>query len=106
MISWVRMPHKYCISRKNTNSADRTSPIPRLNIIMQPVGYSKRKKRHVKGIPSTATKVKKIRSVSPKLIRDETFWEKRNKYLGTFTLVKIPALPTREFIPRLVASVK
>ncbi len=60
----------------------------------------------MKRIPSIATKAKKTSSVSPKLIREDTFCENRNEYFGTFTLVKIPAFPTKDVIPQLVASVK
>ena len=106
MMSWVNIPHRYCMSRKNTNSAERIKPTPKLNTIRHPTGYTSSKNFQVNGMPSIATKVKKISSVKPKLISDDTFWDSRNRYFGTFTLVKIPALPTREFIPRLVASVK
>lgn len=37
---------------------------------------------------------------------EETFLERRNIYLGTFTFVKISALFSRETIPSFVASVK
>ena len=47
---------------------------------------------------------KKIKRVSPKLIRDDTFLEKRNRYLGTLILLKIAALLIREFIPLVVDS--
>ena len=100
------MPHKYCISRKNTNNADKINPIPKLKIIKQAIGYKRKINFHVKAIPSAATNAKKMINVNPKLMRDETFCEKRNRYFGTFTLVKILAFPTKEFIPRLVASTK
>ena len=44
--------------------------------------------------------------VRPKLMRVWTFFDRRNRYLGTFTLVKMPALPISEPIPWEVASLK
>ena len=61
---------------------------------------------HVNGSPSSATKTKKTAKIRPKFINDCTFLDKRNRYFGTFTLVKIPALPMIVPIPPLVASVK
>lgn len=70
------------------------------------MGYSRHRNFQVKGRPSAATKMKKTTSVRPKLMREETLRESRNRYFGTFTLVKIPALAMREPIPPEVASLK
>ena len=70
------------------------------------MGYSKKINCQENAIPSAATNTKKIISVKPKLISEDTFCEKRNSYLGTFTLVKMLAFPTSEFMPKLVASTK
>ena len=40
--------------------------------------------------------MKNTTRVSRKLIRAETFRDRRNRYFGTFTLVKMPALATRK----------
>ena len=82
------------------------SPIPRLKIIMQIMGKRSRKKANVKVIPSMMQKMKNTMSVSPKFIREDTFLEKRKRYFGTFILVKIAELVSREPIPPLVESVK
>ena len=42
----------------------------------------------------------------PKLIKADTFLENKNKYFGTFILVKIDELLTKASMPSLVASVK
>jgi hypothetical protein len=73
---------------------------------MHPTGYNKRKNFHVNEIPSKATKTKNIISVSKKFIKDETFFDNKNKYFGTLTFVKIPAFAISELIPPLVASLK
>lgn len=104
--SCVIIPHKYCISLKNTNSADKINPSPRLKIIRHTVGKIKHKNFHVNGMPSKATKPKKTSNVKPKFIKEDTFCENKKRYFGTFTLVKIDALLTSEFIPKLVASEK
>ena len=41
--SWVNTDHRYWMSRKNTNSADRISPTPMLNSTSRQMGYSSRK---------------------------------------------------------------
>ena len=104
--SCVNTLHKYCISRKNTKSAERMSPIPKLNIIMQKIGTNKRRKAGVKVIVSIMQKMKKTISVSAKFISEETFREKRKRYFGTFIFVKISAFPRREPIPPFVESEK
>ena len=47
-----------------------------------------------------------MKKVNIKLINDETLFESKKRYLGTFTLVKIPELSTIDDIPPLVASLK
>lgn len=92
------------MSLKKTNSAERISPIPKLKSTRHAMGYRSSINFQVNGIPSKKTKKKKIRRVNPKLIREDTFFEKRNKYLGTFILLKIAALLIKEFIPLVVDS--
>lgn len=93
------MLYKYPISLKKTKSADRINPIPILNRIRQAIGYKRNKNLGVIGNPLTTTKTKNIERVKPKLIREDTFLDKRKIYLGTLTLLKIPAFATRELIP-------
>ena len=50
--------------------------------------------------------VRTSQSANAKLITAETFFESKNRYLGTFTLVKIPALAINEFMPPVVDSLK
>ena len=57
-------------------------------------------------MPSAITKTKNMQSVRPKLINEETFFESKNKYLGTLIFVKIFAFPTKEFMLPVVASLK
>ena len=73
MSNCVTIPHKYCISRKKTNNAERIKPIPILNTIRQRIGKMSDKNVHVNGIPSNATNAKYIKSVKPKLINEEIF---------------------------------
>jgi hypothetical protein len=94
------------MSRKNTKSAERIRPTPRLNTIRQQIGIIRLKNPQVNVIPSKMQKIKNTASVNPKLIRAETFLENKNKYLGTFIFVKISAFPRSEPIPPLVESVK
>ena len=91
---------------KNTNNADSTSPTPTLNSINVIIGYIKSTKRQVKGTPSIATKIKNITSISPKLIREATFCDNKNKYFGTFTLEIMPLLTKSEVMPWFVDSLK
>ena len=51
-------------------------------------------------------KMKNTQRVSPKLISEETFLEKRKRYFGTFIFVKIPAFARREPMPPFVESLK
>ena len=88
------------------NRADNINPIPKLIKIKQVIGYMRHKNFQVNVIPSNQTKVKYIRRIIPKLIKAETFFEKRNKYLETLILLKIFALPINAFMPSFVDSVK
>ena len=82
------------------------SPIPILNTMRQIIGTISKKKLQVKVTPSKMQKMMNIRNVNPKLIRDEMFREKRKRYLGTFTFLKIDEFAKREVIPPLLASEK
>jgi hypothetical protein len=106
MTSMVKILYKYPISRKKTNKADKINPIPILKIIKQPTGYTRHKNFAVNGNPSAKTKTKNMISVRAKLINEEMFFDNKKMYLGTFTLLKIPALAISEFIPLFVDSVK
>ena len=86
--------------------AERMKPTPMLKTIRQRIGNRSKKNFGVKGIPSMATNRKKIIRVSPKLIREDTFLDSRNRYLGTLTLVKMPALLIRDCMPCEVDSLK
>ena len=81
-------------------------PTPILNRIRQQIGYSKHINFHVNAMPSNATKMKNTISISPKLMSDWIFRDNKNKYFGTLTLVKIPALPMMVSMPPFVASMK
>lgn len=48
--------------------------------------------------------MKKIQRVRKKLMRDDTFLDRRKRYFGTFTLEKIPAFPMSEYMPLVVDS--
>ena len=104
--SCVKTLQRYCMSRKKTNRADRISPRPRFRSTRQAIGYSSRTKRQVNVIWSSAQNTKNTHSVRPKLMRHWTFLEKRKRYFGTLTLVKMPALPVRAVMPWLVDSLK
>ena len=91
---------------KSTNIAERMSPTPILKMIRQIIGYMSAKKRKEKGMPSQATKRKKMMSVRPKLISEATFLERRNMYFGRLIFVIILEFCMREFIPPLVESLK
>ena len=104
--SIVNTLHKYCMSRKKTNNADKISPTPILNKTKQQIGYNKKINFHVKVMLSIIAKTKNTHNVSPKLISVWTFLENRNKYFGTFTFVKILAFPVKEVMPWLVDSLK
>ena len=64
------------------------------------------KKHHAKLIPSIMQKMKNTIKVSPKLISDDTFLEKRKRYFGTLIFPNISALARSEPIPPLVESEK
>ena len=57
-------------------------------------------------MPSTAAIKKNIIRVSAKLIKLETFAEKRNIYLGAFVLEIIPAFAINADIPAVVELLK
>ena len=94
------------MSLKNTYKADRISPMPRLKTTKQQIVYISIKKFQLNATPSITTKIKKMMSVSTKLINEDTFCENKNKYLGTFTLLNIDELAINEVIPILIASEK
>jgi hypothetical protein len=91
---------------KITNNADKINPHPILNIIIQKIGYSNNRNLNENAIPSTATNIRKIINVKPKLISDATFLESRNIYFGRLIFVMIPAFDIRELIPPYVESRK
>lgn len=92
------------MSLKNTKSADKIIPIPTLKISKHIIGYISIINFQENLIPSINTKIKKTNNVSPKFIKEDTFLESKNIYLGTFILENIPELEIRELIPVLVAS--
>ena len=104
--SCVKIDHKYCTSRKKTNRADRINPMPMLNRSKERIGTSSSINFQVNVIPSMRQKIKNTTSTNPKLMSACTFFEKRNRYLGTFTFVKIAAFPMSEVMPWLVDSLK
>lgn len=104
--SRVNTLHRYCISRKKTNIADKIIPIPILNTTRQRMGMIREKNAQVNTIPSKMQNRKKTISVSPKLISVCRFFESRKRYFGTLILVKIFALLIREVIPWDVDSLK
>jgi len=106
MTSIVKILYRYCMSLKNTNSADSTSPTPMLNIVIVMIGYKRKINRQWKDTPSITTNKKNIRSIRPKLIKDATFCDSRNRYLGTLTLVMMPLFAMSEAIPWFVDSEK
>ena len=58
------------------------------------------------GIPSAMTNRKNRQSDNPKLISEDTFFENKKRYLGTFTFVKMPELLSNAIIPAVVDSLK
>ena len=50
--------------------------------------------------------MKNTERVRPKLIREETFLENKNRYFGTFIFEKISAFASKDPIPPFVASEK
>ena len=74
--------------------------------IRQRIGIMSIKKHQEKVIPSIMQNIRNITKVSPKLISDETFFEKRKRNFGTFIFVKIAELARREPMPPFVESVK
>ena len=94
------------MSRKKTKRAERTKPTPMLKSTRQQMGYRSRMNFQVKIMLSARQNTKKILSVSKKLINVWIFFEKRNRYFGTLTLVKIAALPIKDSIPCVLDSLK
>ncbi len=106
MINCVAIVQKYWISLKNTKSADKISPIPKLNSTSKTTGITNKKNFAVKAISSKATKPKKIINVNKKLIKEEVCWDKRNINLGTFIFEITSELLYKDIIPMFVASLK
>ena len=94
------------MSLKNTYRADKTRPTPLLNRTRQQIGKRSIKKLKCKEMLSAKTNTKKTHKVRPKFIKEETFFDSRNKYFGILIFVKILALLTREFILPVVDSLK
>ena len=80
--------------------------MPILKSIRQRIGKNSIRNVGVKVTRSIMQKMRKTEKVRPKLIRDETFFENRKRYFGTFIFEKIFALSIRELIPVFVASLK
>ena len=70
------------------------------------MGYKRSRKNGVKATPSIKQKMRKTTNVSEKFISDDTFFENRKRYFGTFTLENIEALSISDAIPEPVASLK
>ena len=70
------------------------------------MGNIKRKNENENVMPSMIQNKKKTTSVMPKLMIEDTFFEKRKRYLGTFIFVKMEELASKEPIPPLVESEK
>ena len=77
-----------------------------LNSTRHPTGKRRQMNFQVKVMLSRTQNTKNTHRVRPKLMRVWTFLEKRNRYLGTLTLEKMPALPMREVMPWPVDSLK
>lgn len=80
--------------------------MPKLNRIRHRVGNIRSKKPQKNVIPSAMQKMRKTTNVSPKLIRDVTSRENRNKYFGTLTLENTSEFDIIELILPPVASLK
>ena len=77
-----------------------------LNSTRQTTGYTKKATFQVNVMPSRKQNNTNTTMVRPKLISACTFLENKNKYFGTLTLVKIPALLIRDCMPCPVDSLK
>ena len=97
--SCVNTDHRYCTSRKKTNRAERISPTPMLKSISEKMGISSSTNFHVNATLSMIQNTKNTTSTRPKLMSACTFLENRNRYLGTFILVKMGALSMSDVIP-------
>ena len=80
--------------------------MPRLNITRQKIGIIRERNGQPNSIPSIIQKKRKTSNVRAKFIRDETFFEKRNRYLGRFIFEKMSAFPRSALIAPFVESVK
>ena len=88
----VKISYKYFISRNIINKADKINPIPTLNKSKQRIGYNKNKNFQEKEIPSNRQNPNKTNKLIPKLIKEATFLDSKNRYFGIFTFEKILAL--------------
>ena len=75
-------------------------------MIRQRIGIIRAKNPQVNVIPSIIQKMINTTKVIVKLMRDETFLEKRKRYFGTFIFEKIIEFDISEDIPPVVASLK
>ena len=82
--SWVNTDHRYWMSRKKTNRADRIRPTPILNRTRQPMGNSRQINFQVKVMSSKIQNRTNTHRVKPKLMSVWTFLEKRNRYFWTW----------------------
>ena len=92
------------MSLKNTNNAERISPIPRINKNMHAIGINKVINFQVIDNPYAITKAKYTIRTKKKLILLDATRENKNIYFGTFTLEKMLAFAISEFIAPFVAS--
>jgi hypothetical protein len=70
------------------------------------MGYNKKKNFPVNGSLSKAMNIKKIINSNPKLISEDTFFDNKKIYFGTFNWEKMPTLLKSECIPDVVDSLK
>ena len=70
------------------------------------MGTTSIKNAHVKVTPSIMQKMKNTARVSPKFMSEETFFENKKRYFGTFIFVKMLAFARSDPIPPFVESVK
>ena len=80
--------------------------MPTLKITRQTIGTISIKKQRLNVMPSIMQKIKKTMRVRQKFIRADTFLEKRKRYFGTFTFVKIEEFASNELMPPFVESEK
>ena len=77
--------------------------MPILKSIRQRIGKNSIRKAGVKVTLSIMQNMRKTEKVNPKLISEDTFFEKRKRYIGTLILENIFALSISELIPVFVA---